>query len=103
MKLMEFPDCCGGLLLSQFGGTSRTLGGYGEHSEEEINKFFNNVEGYIGFSKGFALLTLNNEQIAYMKPYLDKFGYRLLEEGIVSPGHSRQGSTISIYIKSRKA
>lgn len=97
MKSISFPDCCAGLLLSGFGGTKRIIGQSTKYSDLEIKKFLDNIDLCLKTNYGFALLTLNNEQIDYMKPYLEKYEYKCIESNIPSPNH--YDSVVSIYIK----
>lgn len=97
MRQKEFPDCCAGLVLSRFGGTKRTYGPYIKYSDQEIEDFFEMIDVELEYNVGFAILTLNDEQINHMKPFLNKFKYECIKSNIHSPNHP--GSEVSIYIK----
>lgn len=100
MIKQDFPSCCAGLLLYNFGGTTRTNGQKTKPNDADIRRFLKDADVGLRINKGFALLTLNNEQNEFMKPFMDKFGYECVGKDIISPNHS--GSTIFIYLKANK-
>lgn len=97
MNIRPFPSCCAGVLLTDFGGTNRILSQTERYSDEEMRDFFKLVDTKLIRTYGFAMLTLNNEQMEFMPPFLEEFGYECIASNLASPNHFT--SKVFIYIK----
>ncbi len=86
MQVTDFPLNCAGLLLKEFGGTKRAETTI-RFSDAEIEAFLLKVDTIYYPSKGFSLLTVNDEQLIFMKPILEKFKYKLLVGDIINYHH----------------
>lgn len=99
MNIRLFPSCCAGIILENFGGTKRTSGPTFLPTEEELKVFFQKADDSLK-QYGFAMLTINNEQLEFMKPILEEFNYECVGNEIPSRYHYK--STVYIYMKSTK-
>lgn len=95
MQIKNFPFCCAGKVLCDFGGTPITLGDYKKPSKEEIEKFINYAES--SNNAGFFIIAINDEQNEFMEPILKKCKYTCIAKEIPSPNHEE--SIIFLYLK----
>ena len=97
MRHEAFPMCCGGAVISDFGGTRTTGGRMGNRGDIDLEEFESDLKDKLYLTKGKAIVvaTVNEDQKHYVGPVLVRNGFRAVHVEYFG-GHRNE---LTLYVR----
>lgn len=95
MRSANLPQCCGIVLVSDFGNTQHALNSYKYNCEQVSNFLDNEIKFARSGRQSMVMATLNDEQMETIGSVFRKKGFRRVANNF----HKNHNSTIYVLVK----